>query len=595
MSELRTLSIRVTPLPGESMDSWLEALARRCWMPVPSLLSALHLPPPERIHQFVTSMPEQHLRTLEECLQLPSGRLDQTVTAANLFGRRAPSCRFCPQCLNETQGRWILRWWLPWTFACTRHHALLHFQCHRCHRPPRESISGKVPWQRPGECTHKPPQRRGSCGTDLRFAPPLPLSPQHPLLGAQEQLDAIPVHGHRSVDLVFADVDRLLTELTSSYSSDGLSSTDAKVRRAWERMLDDVTNPVTEIGRWRLRSRTRTFLTPQFLHREHEVRKRSLREIAKSFDLPERLVVQRAKALGIKVQPAGTRPHPFDDNWLREQYVVQLRSLGDISHETGACTETVTRRLTKLGIARRPAGSRSRREMLVELDDSVHHDIRAAVEGTLHGWVRLRRFQINMAFPTVSATANYLNVEHSALSMQFSQMERAIGGELFHRSTGHTPQWPTSRGLSLLQQLGKKQARELMHQVLGRKMTSIPDREAVSAAQTAFGAESRTLTDLCECGQPPPRINVPLSLLPLTLHLLSHPDQEVYTTQLHTSIGLPLNTIYKQLRRLEASGWLLSRRESAAERPHRGGRGRIYYTLTATARLVPLQALPSAS
>ncbi|GAA0474943.1 hypothetical protein GCM10010361_44160 [Streptomyces olivaceiscleroticus] len=357
-------------------------------------------------------------------------------------------------------------------------------------------------------------------------------------------------------------------------------------------MLDDVTDPAAEIGRWRLRSRAHTLLTPQFLHREHEVRKRSLREIAKSFDLPERLVVQRAKDLGIKVQPAGTRPHPFDDAWLREQYVVQLRSLGDISHETGACTETVTRRLVKLGIARRPAGSRSRREMLVELDKSVHHDIRAAVEDTLHGWVRLRRFQINMAFPTVSATADYLNMEHGALSMQFSQMERAIGGELFRRSTGHTPQQPTSRGVSLLQQLAKKQARELMHHALGCDMTSMPDREAVSAAQTAFGADSRTLTDLCECDQPPPRISVPLSLLPLARQLLSHPGQEVYTTQLHTTTGLPLNTIYKQLRRLEASGWLLSRREGAAERAHRGGRGRIYYTLTATARSIPLHALP---
>ncbi|MFD4630339.1 LysR family transcriptional regulator [Streptomyces sp. NPDC058284] len=41
-----------------------------------------------------------------------------------------------------------------------------------------------------------------------------------------------------------------------------------------------------------------------------------------------------------------------------------------------------------------------------------------------------------MAFPTLSATADYLNVERGALSMQFSQLERAIGAELFHRATG---------------------------------------------------------------------------------------------------------------------------------------------------------------
>ncbi|MER5890013.1 LysR family transcriptional regulator [Streptomyces sp. NPDC001941] len=357
-------------------------------------------------------------------------------------------------------------------------------------------------------------------------------------------------------------------------------------------MLNDVTDPAAEFSRWRLRSRAHTLLTPQFLHREHEVRKRSLREIAKSFDLPQRLVVQRAKDLGIKVQPGGTRPHPFDDAWLRDQYVVHLRSLGDISRETGACTETVVRRLTRLGVAIRPVGSRSRREMLMQLDESVHCDIRAAVEGTLHGWIRLRRFQIHMAFPTLSATADYLNVEHSTLSMQFSRLERAIGEDLFRRSTGRTPQRPTSRGASLLQELDSKQARELMLLALGCDITPMPNREVVSAAQTAFGAENRTLTDLYSCQEPPLRISVPLPLMSLTLHLLSHADQEVYATQLHTTTSLPLNTIYKQLRRLEASGWLRSRRESAAERPHRGGRGRIYYTLTAPARLVPLQALP---
>ncbi|WP_406107756.1 TniQ family protein [Streptomyces sp. NBC_01003] len=433
MNELRTLTIRVTPLPGESMDSWLEALARRCWMPLPALLSTLQLPPPERIHQLVTGLPEQRLRALEECLRLPTGRLDQTIAQADLFGRRAPRCRFCPQCLEETQGRWMLRWWLPWTFACTRHRALLHPICPRCKYPPRQTIPSEVHQQRPGQCLNKPTRRRGRCGTDLSTARPLPLAPQHPLLSTQEQLDLIPVHGHDVPESVFANVDRLLAKPTTQLAPVDLATLDATSRRAWEQALSEVTDPTTQFGRWRLRERAHALLTPEFLHREHEERRRSLRELAESLGLPQRIVVQRAKDLGIKIHPGGTRPHHFDDDWLRDQYVVQLRSVRDIGRAAGTCDGPVQRRLAELGIAIRPVGAHSRRDMLAKLDDSVPRDIRAAVEGTLHGWLRLHRFQIHMALPTLSATADYLNVERGALSMQFSRLERAVGAELFRR------------------------------------------------------------------------------------------------------------------------------------------------------------------
>lgn len=592
MNELRTLTIRVTPLPGESMDSWVEALARRCWMPLPALLSALQLPPPERIHQFVTGLPEQHLRALEECLRLPTGRLDQTIAQADLFGRRAPRCRFCPQCLEETQGRWMLRWWLPWTFACTRHQALLHPACPRCKYPPRQTMPGEVHQQRPGQCLNRPTRQRVGCRTDLNSAQPLRLAPHHPVLGAQEQLDALPVRGHRAPDSVFANVDWLLANLTASLSPDDLADMDVPGRRTWEQMFNEATDSTSQFGGWRLQERARALLTPQFLHREHEELRRSLREIAESLSLPQRIVVQRAKDLGIKVRPGGTRPHHFDDGWLRDQYVVHLRSLQDIGREAGTCDGPVKRRLTELGIAVRPVGAHSRREMLAKLDDSVPPDIRAAVEGTLHGWLRLHRFQIHMTFPTLSATADYLNVERGALSMQFSQLERAIGADLFHRATGHAQQRPTPRGMALLQQLDEKNIRALMQHVLGRNIAPMPTHRALTAAHEAFGSDNRTLTDLTNLGECPDRITVPLPLLPLARHVLAHGDQEVYAAQLHTITGISLSTIYKQLRRLEAASWLLSRRETANERPHRGGPGRTYYTLTPIARLISLHALP---
>ncbi|MCX4607727.1 MULTISPECIES: TniQ family protein [Streptomyces] len=488
MSELRTLTIRVTPLPGESMDSWLEALARRCWMPLPSLLSSLQMPPPERIHQLVTGLSEQHLRTLEEGLRLPAGRLDQSVAQADLFGRRAPRCRFCPQCLEETQGRWMLRWWLPWTFVCTRHQALLHPVCPRCKYPPRQTMPGEVHRQPPGQCLHKPTRQRLRCGTDLSAARPLPLAPHHHLLSTQEQLDALPVHGH-AADSVFANVDRLLARPTTPLSPGDLAALDATSRRAWEQAFNDVTDPATPLGRWRLRERARMILTPEFLHREHEKSRKALREIAEDLRLPRRIVHERAKELGIKIQPGGVRPHQFDDDWLRDQYVVRLRSGSDISRETGTSGMPVLRRLTALGIPIRPAGAYSRRDMLAKLDESVPLDIRAAVEGTLHGWRRLNRFQIHMAFPNATATATYLNVKPNTLSMQFSQLERAIGAELFHRSTGHTPQRPTTQGAALLHHLTDEHIQVLMRQALGPSIMPMPKPEAIAAAQTSFGGK----------------------------------------------------------------------------------------------------------
>jgi hypothetical protein len=43
MTLLRTLPIRVAPLPGEALDSWLDALALRMRMPTGDLLTSVGL------------------------------------------------------------------------------------------------------------------------------------------------------------------------------------------------------------------------------------------------------------------------------------------------------------------------------------------------------------------------------------------------------------------------------------------------------------------------------------------------------------------------------------------------------------------------
>ncbi|MGW6880247.1 TniQ family protein [Streptomyces goshikiensis] len=314
----RTLSIRVAPLPGEGLDSWLEAVARRCWMPFPALIEAFGLPTRTGTHRLITSLGEQDLRRLEIRLALPAGRLDEAVLPCDLFGRRSPRCRFCPQCLAETQGRWNLRWWLPWTFACTRHKALLHLLCPGCGSVPRQRIPGPVHRHRPSQCLHKTvPKTNDLCGTDLSNVAPLRLSPQHPLNAVQQQLDGVDLQGQDASSRIFTTVDRLLAQLEGELPESHTADMDPVSRRAWELVSGQATDHASLFGSWRARERTRTTITPQFLHREYDANNRSLLQISKELGVPYVMVIERYKELGRDLK-LGSRPRSLDDHWLRE-------------------------------------------------------------------------------------------------------------------------------------------------------------------------------------------------------------------------------------------------------------------------------------
>ncbi|MEU9418339.1 TniQ family protein [Streptomyces sp. NPDC048272] len=589
LSEPRTLSIRVAPLPDESMDSWLETLARRCSMSLPALISAFGLPRIDRTHRLVTGLTEHHLRQVEHRLALPPGRLEQAVVPGDLFGQRAPRCRFCPECLTETQGRWNLRWWLPWALACSRHQALLHIVCPRCGTPPRQRVPGQVHLHRPARCLNRAARKSRVCGADLGFAPSLTLFAYHSLIGVQQRLDAIPVHGHQDPGGVFARVDALLTPVEHGRAGQ-LDRMSPAALSTWERTFDDINDPASQFCGWRMRERARTVLTRGFLDREYDENKKSLSQLAVDFGLPYRIVIERAKELGFTVT-AGSRPLTFDDRWLREQYVTHLRSTRDIGKGIGISEGPVKRRLAELGVALRPVGPYSRKEMIARLDESVPGDIRAAVEGTTHGWLRLRRFQIHMALPSLAATSAYLGVAGNSLTRQFKQLEAAIGAELVHRAARHAPQRPTLRGTSLLRQLDEPQARELMQHALGPDITPMPSTSVQAHAAAAFNGKNAPLTRLGPATDLPAHIHVPPPLLPLLRHLFADAAPETYVMQIHALTGIRAATLYGQLHRLVAAGWLQRRRESANERMQRGGGGHLHnlYTLSPAARLVPIR------
>jgi DNA-binding MarR family transcriptional regulator len=587
MSELRTLAIRVLPRPGESIDSWLEALARRSWTSLSALLDALGLPEVparERTSRLLTALPEGALRRLEQQVSLPARHLDDAVLPAEIFGRRAPGWRFCPQCLRDGEGRWPTLWWLPWAFACTKHHALLHRVCPSCGHEPRYFLPRAVhlhPW---GHCMRRT-GGRNVCGADLSSAPQLNLGHGHPIVQTQTEINSITLHPFTSADAVFVEVDRLFSALTGSLQPSGLRAMDTACRSAWESAFTDATDSQSPLGSWRFYERRVRILTPEFLQREYTEGGKSFTTISRELGLPLDHVIRHAKNLGVHIF-RGPRPPAFNDDWLRKQYVTNKRTGPDIAQEFGTHTHAVHRRLEQLGIPRRSPG-RCSSALIQKLDTSIPPDIRAAAEETLHGWLRLRRFQISIFFPTLTSSAGYLGLQPGTLTMQLDQLECAVGAELFRRSVRHTPQKPTRRGARILRDLDRDDVCKLMHDALGSRIEKIPNADAISGAIAKADGERGALTKLQAGAQHNGQLHIPPPLLPLLRHLFTQRNQECCLTQIQAITGMPTNTIFKQLKRLEAAGWLTSRRETPTER-RRGGRGRTYYSLTPLAqRLQP--------
>jgi len=221
----RTLPIRVPPLPGEALDSWLDAMAWRLTTPIAQLRHALGLTGDRyrAVHPgagvearnwivllsdaeadqvaAVTGIPlaAVHAMTLRHY----DGRLllldhpRRAVKQQYLWGRRAGSW-YCPACLADNGGRWPLAWRLVWRFACTRHNLLLVDRCPGCRRMPRARSVRLSVVVEPGRCSLQAPGATNSagiaaqpCGQDLRAADAVAIPADSPILAAQRALDQL--------------------------------------------------------------------------------------------------------------------------------------------------------------------------------------------------------------------------------------------------------------------------------------------------------------------------------------------------------------------------------------------------------------------
>lgn len=229
MSWPDTLPIRVQPMPGEALDSWLAALAYRLHTPLVTLLPELGLPRPRQNNrhsyqpgdipmEWSVLLRPWEIGAIAAATCIDPDTIDamtlrryhgvallidsttRRVNVRRLWGRNTAS-RFCPDCLAETGGRWLLSWRLGWSFACMTHRRLLADVCPGCGRIPRRRLLGEL--SVPGRCAQPAgPGARGRfaarCGHDLTTATTLRLPHDHPVLHAQRLIDEIIDRGEAS-------------------------------------------------------------------------------------------------------------------------------------------------------------------------------------------------------------------------------------------------------------------------------------------------------------------------------------------------------------------------------------------------------------
>ncbi|MFE5703588.1 TniQ family protein [Rhodococcus koreensis] len=224
MTRVRSLPIRVSPLPEEAIDSWLEAIAHRTGTAFGDLDAALRpgdsiaAPRVRRPSLWPVLLPPREVDAIAAAAGLPAADIEAMTLARfdgvvlSLDSRKGRSIvgfpwgrglrsRYCPDCLAESGGRWHLRWRLGCVFACTEHHCLLADICPQCggfqrrYRPRGEIVPS------PGRCAYRSTGTAhlsglAGCGADLTSAPVMRLSPGHPALRAQRLVLDVLATGH---------------------------------------------------------------------------------------------------------------------------------------------------------------------------------------------------------------------------------------------------------------------------------------------------------------------------------------------------------------------------------------------------------------
>jgi hypothetical protein len=200
------IPIRLPPLPGEAIDSWLEAYARRLHVTVTEILAAAGLRWDKALkingqRPWLHGLDAPALAVLSEVTGVsPDVLAGMTLAryegtgltgAAAGKGHRSPrwwrqpvGSRYCPRCLAANGGRWMLAWRVPWAFACSWHGDLLADGCPDCGGWKHLRTLARTP-REPGRCdltglplppsAHLSLDCRSPCSRDPATTPAVPL------------------------------------------------------------------------------------------------------------------------------------------------------------------------------------------------------------------------------------------------------------------------------------------------------------------------------------------------------------------------------------------------------------------------------------
>jgi DNA-binding MarR family transcriptional regulator len=366
----RTFPIRLTPLPGEALDSWLEALACRLNVRLGDVLGDLGLAAPNKNGIRELAVPTDWTIALrdEEAARIAHAtgaepqqlhgmtlmrfdgralRIDQEkrqVSRHVLWGRPRGS-RFCPECLADSGGRWPLTWRLGWSFACLIHHRLLADRCPECGCVQRERPFSRHSLPSPGRCGTLPSWRAdpaipAGCGQDLTRAETLSLPAGHPALAAQRLVLETIESGHAS----FGPYATLPQPAMAALSD---------LRAVAGRILADL--PTGDLPRWVPQTLVDAHLSP---HHDGKIQRRAL--VRPGFMAPARAasaavaVTGALRVLGrADVQRAGIAMRELVETMREELWQVSTTSIGSRGRGISPVLRGVY--LTALGPSLRPS------------------------------------------------------------------------------------------------------------------------------------------------------------------------------------------------------------------------------------------------
>jgi len=265
--------------------------------------------------------------------------------------------------------------------------------------------------------------------------------------------------GRGPADLDPAAVRRLVIDdqVPSSVAAGQLGVSLEHVRYALHTMVDRPSRDWHANGAPRSfheRQRAARLLTPDFFQQEYVNAGKRMDQLSAETGFHRKLLAEYAKSAGIQLATA-RQPYLIDPGWLAEQYLAKRRSFAAIAAELGVTDMTVAKAAHAAGITARAPGITSHPDLLTQLGDDYPNDLRAAVNGQLHGWQRLRRFRQVMQHRSINTATSHIGADLSTLVSQIGRLEHDIGITLINRATATTPMTATTRGVKLLETLAQ--------------------------------------------------------------------------------------------------------------------------------------------